>query len=93
MTVKIDGNEIGAPPVSRELAAGSHELVFIHGGAPVDVRRVEIEAGGIVDVTAPHVAATRGRAFVGERSRLLPGLLVAGGLVAAAAGGVLLYYG
>jgi hypothetical protein len=93
MTVKVDGEEIGAPPVSRELSAGSHELVFLHDGTPVDVRRVEIDAGAVVEVTAPHVAASSGWGRGGRRSRLVPGLLIAGGLVAAAAGGVMLYYG
>ncbi len=92
MTVKIDGDEVGAPPVSRELAAGSHELVFIHGGAPVDVRRIEVDAGGVVEVTAPHIAAAKPLP-VAKPSRMFPGLLIAGGVVAAAAGGVLLYYG
>lgn len=92
MIVKIDGEEIGAPPLEKSLDAGSHEIVFVYGGAPVDVRRVEVDAGGTVELAAPHVTEKR-RSAVGKRSRLVPALLTVGGLAAAAAGGVLLYYG
>ena len=92
MVVKIDGTEVGPPPLSRELTAGSHEVVFLHGGSPVDVRRVEVEAGGVVDVTAPHVVDKQAPIRT-NHSHLMPALLVAGGVAAAALGGVFLYYG
>ena len=47
----------------------------------------------VIEVTAPHVAESTNSGPVSKPSRMLPGLLIAGGLVAAAAGGVLLYYG
>ena len=93
MIVKIDGTELGAPPIDREVDAGQHEVVFVHGDSPVDVRRVQVDAGGVVDVTAPHVANRSGGSPTRQRSRLMPGLLLAGGLAAVAAGSVLLYYG
>ncbi len=93
MTVKIDGDEVGMSPIDREVDAGSHEIVFVHGGAPVDVRRVSVDAGETLELSAPHVAGDD-RGPVGRgRSRTVPGLLIGGGLVAAAVGGVLLYYG
>lgn len=92
MTVKIDGNEVGAPPIEREVDVGQHEIVFVHGGQPVEVRPVAVDAGATVDIAAPHVADTKQRP-VGKRSRMMPTVLLVGGLAALAAGSVFLYYG
>jgi hypothetical protein len=92
MIVKIDGDELGPPPVDRELAAGSHELVFVHRGMPIDVRRVVVEAGAVVDVAVPRVSEAD-TPKSSSRSRGWPITFVIGGLVMGAAGGVLLYYG
>lgn len=92
MVVKIDGNEIGPPPLSRELDAGSHEIVFLQGGSPVGVERVQVDAGGVVDVAAPHAAAKR-PPVAAKQSRMMPAVLLAGGIAAAVVGGVFLYYG
>jgi hypothetical protein len=91
--VKIDGEEVGEPPIDREVTAGQHELVFLHGGEPVDVRRVDVDAGATVDLAAPHVPEKKPPPTTGKRSRLLPALLLIGGLAAVATGGVFLYYG
>jgi len=93
LVVKLDGTEIGEPPVQRDVTAGSHELVFLQGGSPVDVRRVEVEAGSIVEVTAPRVVNKKPVVTNGKRGKLVPMLLTVGGIAAVAAGGVLLYYG
>jgi hypothetical protein len=93
MTVKVDGTEIGESPIEREVDVGSHELVFVHAGEPVDVRRVGVDAGETVELTAPHIADDRRGAPGRRRSRVLPGALLVGGVVSAAVGGVLLYYG
>lgn len=92
MMIKIDGNELGEAPLDHELTAGQHELVFLHDGEPVDVRRIDIEAGGIAELDAPKLAAQATPAD-GPRSKTLPRILLASGIAAAIAGGVFLYYG
>jgi hypothetical protein len=93
MQIKLDGTEVGTAPLEREVAAGSHELVFLHGGDPVDVRRVQVEEGAIVEVGAPRIAPAPASHASAQHSRALPVVLVVGGIVAAAVGGTLLYYG
>jgi hypothetical protein len=91
LTVKIDGTEIGAGPVDRELPPGSHDLVFLHDGDPVDIRRIDLESGAVLELQAPRLG-DRQSGYHGH-SRLVPALLVAGGIAAAAVGGVFLYHG
>jgi len=92
LTVKVDGTELATMPVDKELSAGSHELVFLHRGAPVEVRRIDVAAGAVVELQAPHLSDQQPRPSRG-RSKLVPALLMVGGVAAAAAGGALLYYG
>jgi hypothetical protein len=93
MTIKIDGTELGTAPLEHEVPAGSHELVFLHGADPVDVRRVQVDEGAIVEVGAPRVASAPGAGTASHRSRALPAVMILGGVIAAAVGGTLLYYG
>jgi hypothetical protein len=93
MQIKLDDTELGTPPLEHEVNAGSHELVFLDAGEPVDVRRVQVEAGAILEVGAPRSAPAATVGDPGSRSRLAPALLVISGLAAAAAGGTLLYLG
>lgn len=91
MSVKIDGTELTLP-VSHEVDAGSHEVVFVQNGSPVDVRRVEVDAGGALELQAPHIAE-RKTTEVAKPSKMMPVLLMLGGAAVAAVGGVFLYYG
>jgi hypothetical protein len=93
MQVKIDGTELGTAPIEHEVPAGSHELVFLHAGDPVDVRRVQVDEGAVVEVGAPRLASSSGAGTPSHRSRALPAVMILGGIVAAAAGGTLMYYG
>jgi hypothetical protein len=93
MKVKIDGTELGLAPIEREVTSGSHEVVFLDHGEPVDVRRVQVDEGAVVEVGAPHIAPAPAATAPALRSRVLPIALVVGGIAAAAVGGTLLYYG
>jgi hypothetical protein len=93
MQIKLDGAELGSAPLEHEVQAGSHELVFLHAGDPVDVRRVQVDEGAVVEVGAPRLAPGGPVRASGTRSRVAPMLLVLGGLAAGAVGGALLYYG
>lgn len=92
VTVQLDGKEVGHAPLEQDVQVGSHELVFVHDGAPVGVHRVEVEEGVVVPVTAPQ-AALAASGGGGGRSRVGPIVLTLTGIAAAAVGGTLLYYG
>lgn len=93
MVIKVDGTEVGTAPLEHEISAGSHELVFIHDGMPVEVRRIEVEPGGVVQLQAPRLADNSESGPEHGRSRTASTLMLVGGLAASAVGGVLLYYG
>jgi hypothetical protein len=91
--VQLDGADLGTAPIKQEVPMGSHELVFVHSGSPIGVRRIEVDEGALVAVAVPHLPAPAPAKGTGGRSRTLPITMTLLGLAATAAGGTLLYYG
>ena len=90
--VHVDKAKIGEAPIVRELAPGTHEVAFFQGDQQLASQRVALEPGGTVELAIP-ATADDGRGVGPARSRALPAGLLAGGVIAAVAGSVFLYYG
>ena len=92
--VSIGERALGSTPLDVELPAGRYELTFARDGKVVATQHVTVEAGVNVELAMPVIAATT-KIDPPERrpARTWPTLAVAGGVAAAIAGGVFLYYG
>lgn len=82
--VMLDGRLIGVTPLSYELSPGTHTVALSRDRHEVATRKVAIRGGETTELHVPLVPAGSGR------SRALPIIVLAGGVTAAVAGGVLL---
>jgi hypothetical protein len=87
MTVVLDKQAIGATPLERDVAAGTHRIVLTHLGVRVGSRKVDVieneDTEIEIDASAPEPS----------KSRLGPLALVAGGVAAVGVGAGFLYFG
>lgn len=93
-TVLVDGNAVGATPLSYDLAPGNHQVTLTAPEREVETRQVTIRDGETTQLAVPlspsNSAVTPPRPDTAHRSRALPLGLLAGGIAIAVTGGILI---
>jgi hypothetical protein len=89
LTVILDNENIGITPVEREIPAGHHSIVLMSRGRKVGERMLKIQPEVTAEITMTATMPPPDDRTP-HRSRVLPGVLLAGGATAVAAG-VILY--
>jgi hypothetical protein len=84
LTVMLDSENIGITPIERDVTVGQHTVVLMSSGRKVGERVLKIEPEVTVEITMSVTIPS-------ERSRVLPGTLIAVGAAAIAAGAVLYF--
>jgi hypothetical protein len=90
--VELDGVPLGTAPIERDLAPGPHELRFLRAGRSVGAASVTIRPGAAVELAVPR-EDTGEDTGEGASSRLVPALLLAGGVALVTSGAIALSYG
>jgi hypothetical protein len=104
----LDGVKVGVTPLERDLDAGAHQVEILRDGASAGARAVTVEPDRtfelVIDTRPPEPVVAKPKEVVvtrtvtktvtvHQKSRVLPALMIGGGVAAGAVGGVLLYYG
>ncbi|MEO8550716.1 MAG: PEGA domain-containing protein [Kofleriaceae bacterium] len=88
MIVLFDNAQVGLTPLDRDVPVGHHRVDLMHKGHHVGRRNVEIDANDTTDVKIKAQLESEG-----GHPRLVPGIVLGGGIALLGVGGVLLYYG
>lgn len=88
LMVLLDDVKIGPTPIERDLPAGKHAITLTHRGKSVATRDIDISVG-----ETNHVSMTVDIERAPKPSKLAPALVIAAGVIAATAGGILVWQG
>lgn len=89
MIVLFDNEQVGLTPLDRDVPVGHHRVDLMHQGHHVGKRNVEIDANDTTEVSMKAQLDGDG----GGHPRLVPAVVLGGGIALLGAGGVMLYYG